>query len=284
MNASRTRHALVALAGALAASAAVAQDAPKLVLPRPSPNATLKQTVGLTDVTVAYSSPAVKGRTIWGEVVPYGELWRAGANECTKLTFSTPASIAGKPVPAGTYCVFLLPTKAGFTFVLNKDASLWGTDGYKQDQDVLRTPATVTAIPARERLAWEILDAQEDGATLALEWDKVRVGVRFDLATREAVMAAIRGLKSDDWRPYVSAARYLMEVKTEPALAMQLVDRSIALQEGWYNVWVKAQLLAEAGQKKEAVATAERAQELGKKAKSFPYADEIAKAIADWRK
>ncbi len=281
----RTRRALLAAAAlAAAATSAAAQEAPKLVLPKPSPAATVKQTVGVTEVTVAWSSPAVKGRTIWGDVVPYDELWRAGANECTKVTFSTPASIAGKPVPAGSYCAFLLPTRAGFTYVLNKDTTLWGTGGYKQEQDLLRVPASVTTIAPRERLAWEILDFGDDGGTLALEWDKVRVGVRFDLATRETVLSAIRALKGDDWRQYAYAARYLLESGIEPALAMQLVDRSIAIQEGWFNDWLKAQLLAASGKKAEAVRMAERSQELGRKGPSFPYDEEITKAIAAWKK
>ena len=98
------------------------------------------------------------------------------------------------------------------------------------------------------------------------------------------MLAAIRALQTDDWRPYANAARYLLDAKTEPALAMQLVDRSIALKEEWYNLWVKAQLLAAAGKKADAVKAAERSQELGKKAQNFPLADDVAKAIADWKK
>jgi hypothetical protein len=279
-----SRLAFAALAGVLAAGTAVAQEAPKLVLPRPSPNATVKQTVGLTDVTVAYSSPAVKGRKIWGEVVPFDEVWRAGANECSKLTLSTPATIAGKAVAAGTYCLFLLPTKAGWTFILNKDTALWGAYGYKAENDVLRVPATASTIPAREHLAFEILDFTDDGGTLALEWDTLRVGVKFEVATRAAVLGAINALQTDEWRPYANASRYLLDAKIEPALAMKLVDRSIALKEEWFNLWVRAQLLAASGKKADAVKVAERSQELGKKSQNFPMADDIAKAIADWKK
>ena len=279
-----SRRALVSLAGVLLAGAAVAQEAPKLVLPRPSPYATVKQTVGLTDITVAYSSPAVKGRKIWGEVVPWDEVWRAGANECSKVTFSTAVTIGGKSVAAGSYCIFLLPTRSGWTFILNKDTAQWGAYAYKPENDVLRVPATATSIPARERLAFEVLDFGDGGGTLALEWDTLRVGVKFELATREAVLASIKALKTDEWRPYANAARYLLETGTEPALALQLIDRSISLKEDWYNLWVKAQVLAAAGQKKEAVEVARRSQELGKKEKNFPLADDVAKAIADWSK
>jgi len=272
----------LALVTALVAGTAVAQEAPKLVLPRPSPSATFKQTVGLTDVSVAYSSPAVRGRKIWGEVVPFDELWRAGANECTKVTFGTAASIGGKPVAAGSYCLFLLPARTGWTFILNKDTSLWGTGGYKPDNDVLRVPATATTVPPRERLAYGILDFNDDGGTLALEWDTLRVGVKFEVATRATVLAEIRALRTDDWRPYASAARYLMESKMEPTLAMDLVDRSIQLKEEWNNLWIKAQLLAAAGKPREAAAAAQRVQELGKQSQNFYVADDVAKALAEW--
>ena len=277
----RSRLALVA---ALVAGTAFAQEPQKLVLPQPSPAATVKQTVGLTDITIDYSSPAVRGRKIWGEVVPFDELWRAGANACTKVTLSTAASIGGKPVAAGSYCLFLLPAKAGWTFVLNKDTTLWGTDGHKAESDVLRVPATATTVAPRERLVFAILDFGEEGGTLALEWDTLRVGVKFEVATRAKVMADIRAFKSDDWRPYASAARYLLEAKTEPALAMELIDRSIQLKEGWMNLWVKAQLLGAAGKPREAAAVALRVQELGKQTKNFYLADDVAKALAGWSK
>jgi len=274
----------LALVGALVAGAAVAQEAPKLVLPQPSPGATVKQTVGLTEITVAYSSPAVRGRKIWGEVVPFDELWRAGANACTKVTLSTAASIGGKPVAAGSYCLFLLPSRTGWTFILNKDTSLWGTDGYKAEGDVLRVPAAATTVAPRERLAFGILDFNDEGGTLALEWETLRVGVKFEVATRAAAMAAIRALQTDDWRPYARAAGYLLEAKTEPALAMELIDRSIQLKEEWMNLWIKAQLLGAAGKPREATAVAQRVQALGKQSKNFYLADDVAKSLAEWSK
>ena len=278
------RVALTVILTALLAGAATAQEPSKLELPRPSPNATVKQTVGFTDVTVAYSSPGVRGRKIWGNVVPYDEVWRAGANECTKVTFSTPATIGGKPVAAGTYSLFFLPAASGWTLILNKNTSLWGADGYKPAEDLLRVPATVTSIPMRERLAFSVLDFTDAGGTLAMEWDTLRVGVKFELSTRATVMAAIRALKTDDWRPYNRGARYLLDTSTEPAYAMELVDKSIKLKEDWENLWTKAQLLAAAGNTKAALPLAQRAQTLGKTSKNFFYSDEIAKAINDWKK
>jgi hypothetical protein len=280
------RFHLAVLAVALAAGGARAQSAPALDLPRPSPKGSVTQAVGLTEISVSYSSPGVKGRKIWGEVVPFDQVWRAGANECTKATFSTPVSIEGKPVPAGAYCVFLLPSKAGWTFILNKNTEQAGTDSYKQSEDALRVPATASTIPPRERLAFSILDFDDEKGTLAMEWETQRVAVRFTTGTRDRVLTEIRGLKGNDWRPYNAAARYLLVAGIEPALAMQLVDRSIQLKEQWNNVWTRAQLLHAAGKNSEALAAAQRAQTLGKAVPKgdFFLADDVAKALVSWKK
>ena len=268
----------------LDAPIAVAQSASNLELPRPSPKGSVTQTVGLTEISVAYSSPGVRGRKIWGEVVPFDEIWRAGANECTKVTFSTPVSIEGKPVAAGAYCIFLLPQRTAWTFILSKNTEQSGTGDYKQSEDALRVPATVTTIPSRERMAFVILDFDDEKGTLAMEWETQRVGVRFTTGTREKVLSQIRALKGDDWRPYNAAARYLLIAGIEPALAMQLTDRSIRLQETWNNVWTRAQLLHAAGKNPEALAAAQRAQTLGKASKNFFEADDVAKALVSWKK
>ncbi|HZJ55836.1 MAG TPA: DUF2911 domain-containing protein [Myxococcaceae bacterium] len=276
------RRAVLVLA-TLCANAALAQNAPKLELPRPSPKASVTQTVGLTDISIAYSSPAVKGRRIWGEVVPFDQPWRAGANECTKMTFSTPVSIEGKPVAAGAYCLVLLPQKSGWTFILSKSTELWGADEYKQSEDALRVPATATTIPLRERLAFSVVDFDDEKGTLAMEWEKKRVAVKFTTATREKALAQIRALQGDDWRPYNAAARYLLGAKIEPALAMQLADRSIQLKEEWNNVWTRAQLLHAAGKNSQALEAARRAQTLGKASANFFEEKEVARALVAWK-
>jgi len=268
----------------LAATATLAQSAPQLELPRPSPKGSLTQTVGLTDIAVAYSSPGVKGRKIWGEVVPFDKVWRAGANECTKLTVSTAIAIEGRPIAAGSYCVFLLPAKSGWTFILSKNLEQAGSDEYKQSEDALRVPATTSTIPLRERLAFTVIDFDEEKGTLAMEWETQRVAVKFTTGTKDKVMAQIHSLKGDDWAPYNSAARYLLNANTEPALAMQLADRSIKLKETWNNVWTKAQLLHAAGKDSEALPLAQKAQTLGKSSKNFFASEDVAKALVSWKK
>jgi hypothetical protein len=277
------RRAVLVLS-ALSASAALAQAAAALELPRPSPKGAVTQTVGTTEIGVAFSSPGVKGRKIWGEVVPFDKVWRAGANDCTKLTVSTPISIEGKPVAAGSYCVFLLPQKSGWTFILSKNLEQAGSDEYKQSEDALRVAATASTIPMRERMAFTIIDFDDENGTLAMEWETQRVAVKFTTGTKDRVMAQIHALKGDDWAPYNSAARYLLGATTEPALAMQLVDRSIKLKETWNNVWTKAQLLHAAGKDSEAHALAQRAQTLGKSAKNFFAADDVSRALVSWKR
>jgi len=274
----------VILSVALGAGAALAQPAPKLDLPRPSPKGSATQTVGLTDISIVYSSPSVRGRKIWGEVVPFDELWRAGANECTRVTFSTPVSIEGKPVAAGSYCLFLLPQKSGWTFILSKNTEQWGAGDYKQSEDALRVPAAASTVPLRERLAFAIVDFDDEKGALVMEWETQRVAVRFTTGTREKVLSQIRALKGDDWKPYNAAARYLLGAGIEPALAMQLADRSIKLKEEWNNVWTRAQLLHAAGKNAEAVAAAQRAQTLGKASKNFFEAEDVARALVSWKK
>lgn len=278
------RNRLALLTTTVAAGAALAQSTPKLDLPRPSPKGSVTQDVGLTEVSVVYSSPAVKGRKIWGEVVPFDQVWRAGANECTKVSFSTPVSIEGKPVAAGAYCLFLLPQKSGWTFILSKNTEQAGSGDYKQSEDALRVPAAASPIPHRERMAFTLLDFDDDKGTLAMEWETQRVAVKFTTGTREKVLAQIRALGGDDWRPYNAAARYLLGAGIEPVLAMQLADRSIHLQETWNNVWTRAELLHAAGKNGESLAAAQRAQTLGKASKNFFAADDVAKALVSWKK
>ena len=276
----RALAALAAFAVAVPAATATAQQ---LDLPRPSPNARLTQTIGLTDITVEYSSPGVKGRPVWGTLVPYDQLWRAGANAATKVTFSKDVVVGDKPVPAGSYSLFVIPGKSSWTLVLNKNATA-STAAYKQSEDVVRFTCAPKAIPPRERLAYVFSDFDDNGGNLDLEWEKVRVSLPIKLATDKQTEANIAALEAGSWRPYNSAARYLLEARKSPDVAMRLVDRSLSLREDWFNVWTKAQLLAQKGDKKAALAMAEKAKALGDKSDAFFFKDEVNKAIADWKK
>jgi Protein of unknown function (DUF2911) len=256
-----------------------------LDLPRPSPFAKVVQTVGLTDLTVDYSSPGVKGRKIWGAVVPYDQMWRAGANQATKVTFSRDVGFAGKPVPAGTYAFFVIPTKSAWTVILSKRADQAGTGrDYKQADDLLRVQVQPKAAPFRERLAYLVTDFTDDKASLDLEWEKVRLSIPITVATGAQVAANITAAIDGTWRTYANAARYLLETKKDADTAGKYIDQSLALKEDWFNLWIKAEVLAAKGNFKDARAQGDRAYELGKKSEGFFLEPEMKKTLAEWKK
>src|SRR6187551_400565 len=270
------------LAVLLAASSPARAD---LDLPRPSPFAKVWQVVGLTEITVDYSSPGVKGRKIWGGLVPYDQMWRAGANSATKVTFSKDVTFAGKPVPAGSYAFFLIPGKSEWTVVLNKKAEQGGTmRDYKADQDLLRVQLKPKPAPFRERLAYLVTDFTDDKANLDLEWDKLRLSIPIGLATATQAAANIQNAVDNTWRTYANAARYMLENKKDFDGGLKYIDQSLALKEEWFNLWIKAQLLAGKKNFKEAHALADRSFQLGQKdPPGFFAKDEVTKALAEWK-
>jgi Protein of unknown function (DUF2911) len=270
----------VALAGAQAASAAALAS---LDLPRESPVGKLSQQVGLTEIAVEYGSPAVGGRKIWGALVPYDKLWSLGAYQATKVRFSRDVTFGDKAVPAGTYALFAIPGKTSWTLVLNKNADQLATGhDYRGDLDVARVQIHPKPAPFRERLAFAIPDFTDDGAVLEIAWDKLKVSIPIRVNTTEEVLTNISAL-DNTWRAYANAARYMLETKKNYDLGLRYIDQSLALKEDWYNVWIKALLLAAKTDYKDAGTSAGRALELGLKAGDplFPE-PEIRKALAGW--
>jgi hypothetical protein len=257
----------------------------QLDLPRPSPSAKVTQVIGLTEISVEYSSPAVKGRAIWGALVPYDQMWRTGANQATKITFSRDVIFGDKPVPAGSYALFTIPAKAAWTVILNKKAEQAGTGrDYKADLDLVRFQAHARPAPHRERMTFLFSDFTDDKGLLDLEWDKLRVSLPIRVNTEEQALANIAKGIDAAWRTYANAARYLGETKKEYDTGLKYIDQSLALKEDWFNLWIKATLLAGKGKTKEAIVVGEKAYQLGQKAEYFFLEPEIKKTLADWKK
>jgi hypothetical protein len=281
----RSAATFIALASCTLSAPVLAQS---LDLPRPSPNAKIVQTVGLTDITVDYSCPRVNGRKVWGGLVPYGEVWRAGANAPTKLTLSRDVTIGTTPVPAGAYGMYVIPQKSGsWVWVISKKAVPTGQ--YKKEDDVVRVEIKPQALPAvRERLAYEFSDfAVQNKASLDLEWEKVRLSLPIKLGTDEQVSGNLKSYDENQWSPLNTAARYMMEQKKDLDAAATLVDKSIAIKEGWFNTWTKAQIMAAKGKKADALALAQKADALGEKvqpADNYFFKDEVKAAITAWKK
>ena len=266
---------------ALGASAAQAQA---LELPQPSPKARVDQRVGVTDFQLDYSSPAVKGRKIWGALVPFDALWRAGANAPTKLTVSKDFSFGGKPVKAGAYSLLAIPGKATWTVILSSNAG--GTNGYAEKDDAARITIKPTAIPLRERLAYFFTATTDDAVFLDLEWEKLRVRVPIKVDTSAHVKANIEKATGDAWRPHWASARYLLDSGGDLDQALALVDKSIAIQATWANHWVRAQVLGKKGKKAEAIAAGNEVLNLGKGDKVFEdfFKADVSKAVDGWKK
>lgn len=273
---------LGACALVLGATAGVAA-AQQLELPRKSPNAKITQTVGVTDITVEYSSPAVRGRKIRGGLVPYNQVWRAGANAATKVTFSRDVVVGNSAVPAGSYAFFVIPAPGKWTLILNKDANQFGAFTYKKQDDLVRVEVKPQPAPMRERLAYGFSSFSDDKAALDLEWEKVKVSLPIKLHTEEQVAAGIKGLENGGWNPWAQAARWALDAKRYDT-AMELADKSIALKATWLNTFVKAQVLAARGKYKEAHALAEKAKQMGdKEPKGFFMKDEVEAALKTWK-
>ncbi|HSD64902.1 MAG TPA: DUF2911 domain-containing protein [Ignavibacteriaceae bacterium] len=148
---------------------------------RLSPKASLSQTVGFTEVTISYGRPGVKGRKIWGSLVPYDKVWRAGANEATKFTFSTDVMIEGKKLPAGSYSFFIIPSKDNWTIIFNKVADQWGAFEYNEAEDALRITVKPEKSDFTEWLKYDITKTSDSGATINLEWEKLRVPFKIEV-------------------------------------------------------------------------------------------------------
>jgi hypothetical protein len=245
-----------ALAGLLLLPGA-AMGQGQLPQPQASPAATLAQTIGITQVTVSWHRPAVKGRTVWGELVPYGEVWRAGANENTTITFSSPVKVQGHDLPAGTYGLHMIPTATTWTIIFNRNSTSWGSYSYSEKEDALRVTVTPVAAPHTEWLAYDFGDLTEGGATLALRWEKLAVPVQLTVDTPQVILAYARStylpsLPATDWKGPNSAAAYCLRTGTNLEEALTWSERSIAIAKNTTNLSVKAGLLEALGRNAEA--------------------------------
>jgi len=268
MNSKILLSSLVVVAGLVFATGLPAQTS-AVQFPSPSPTETLKQHIGLTDIEIVYSRPGVKGRQIFGGLVPYGEVWRTGANASTKISFSTAVKLNRTEIPAGKYALYTIPGEEEWTVILSKDTSLNGAFGYNPTNDLVRFKAVPMKLAEPvETFTIEINDLRDDSATIDLVWEKTRVPVKLELdlvsalvPQIEAAMAAPGGNK-----PYYQAAMFYFDHGQDLQKASQWIDAAIAQREAYYIVHLKAQILAKLGDKAGAIVAAKRSTELAVKA------------------
>lgn len=255
------------------------------VMPQPSPHASVEQTVGVAVVHVDYSSPAVHEREIWGGLLPYGQLWRAGANAATRVELTEPSRIFDTDVPAGAYSLFVIPNEGEWTVILNRDSSGRGYSGHDPAEDVVRGSVTPADAPPRERLAYLFEDTTESSTTLVLDWAGKRLPIPITFDTPGLVRARIDGVLAQAWRPHFNAGRYLLEQEGHEAEAVELLTRSQQIQATWWNEWFLARALAATDRQADAIEHAEHALELGAGDTVFEgnFAAQVRSSLEQWR-
>lgn len=224
----------------------------QLKLPEPSPAATVEQTIGITEVKVVYHRPAVNGRTVWGQLVPFNEPWRAGANENTIVTFSSDVKVGGKPLKAGTYGLHMIPTAKDWTIAFSTTATAWGSFTYDQKEDALRVTVTPrTESSSEERLSYGFDDVTDSKATLVLHWEKLSVPIAIEIDTPKVVMASVRGelrgLAGFRSETLTQAARYWVQHGGNLDEALKFADTALQRGGQYQSHMVKAQILEKKG-------------------------------------
>ena len=279
----------VLLSTAAALVLAAAPLAAQFEAPAPSPKAGVTQRVGVTDFSVSYSRPGVKGRVIWRGLVPYDKPWRTGANRATTLTFSDEIEIEGKKLAAGTYSIVTIPGKESWTVAFNRDLDLWFKTEYDEKKDALRVAVTPVAFPESvETFTIVFRNVTSDGAELSFVWEKLRVPVRIKVDTKTLVLAkgraAVAGAKADDWETPLGVGRYFFNEKLgEPGEAMRMVQKSVAAKKGYSNTGLMARILAAEGKTAEAIKAGEEAIALAKASPDKPNVESLEKAVAEWK-
>jgi len=251
--------------------------------PRPSPDATLIQNVGVTEIKIDYSSPGVKGRKVWGELVPFGEIWRTGANEATTITFSDAVKINGSELPAGTYGIHTIPGESDWEFVFSKDTKIDGSSNFNKEKEVLRVKAKPEEHHFMERMTFLFTDVTDNSASVNLLWDKLKVSFNIETNTQELFLSKAREQLS--WSPTFQAAQYCLTTNTNLEEAYKWIEASCLINEVYWNTRVKAQIQNKLGMKNEAIATMEKAIALGSKMEDAPFDyDNMKKMLEDWKK
>ncbi|MBK6642461.1 MAG: DUF2911 domain-containing protein [Bacteroidetes bacterium] len=226
-----------------------------LTIPDQSQKAGVSQRIGLTDIEIHYSSPLVRARSIWGDVVPFGEVWRAGANENTTISFSTDVIVGNIQVPAGKYGLHMIPRKDKWTIILSKNASSWGSFFYNKEEDMVRFEVEPLTRDFQEWLSYRFTDPKPGAVNVTMNWEKIAISFPVSIKIQQTVVASmrneLRGVAGFTWQGPWQAADYCMTHNIYPEEAMQWIDQSLAVQENFHNLETKSLMLAKAGKQSE---------------------------------
>lgn len=262
----------------------------QLNLPRESQRQSVSQTIGDTTVSIVYHRPNVKARKVWGNLVPFGQVWRTGANEATVFEISRDATINGKLLPAGKYSLHTIPNRNEWTIIFNKVWEQWGSFTYDEKQDALRVSAKPDKIEFQETLSYNFENITANTTQVAIAWERVKVPFTVDVGdvtgrVLTGIRQAMKNLKSDDFRTPSQAANWILTSKMSAYYneALGWIDTSIKIRETFGNLNTKARLLAETGKKQEAIAVAEKAIQVGKAATPAANTADLEKLLTEWK-
>lgn len=256
--------------------------------PQPSPFSKIEQKVGLTDVTLEFSRPGMKGRAIFGDLVPFGKVWRTGANANTKITFSTDVTVNGQDLKAGSYAIYTIPNKDSWEVMFYSDASNWGTPRKWDDTKVaVKTKANVVPMPMKiETYTMSFDDLTNNSAVIGILWENTYVGIQFETPTDKAVMASInKTMNGPSANDYYAAAVYFKQEGKDVKKAMKWIDKAIELTKDKPRFWMyrqKSLIYAKAGDKKGAIAAAKMSLKLATKENNADYVKMNKASLKEW--
>ena len=256
--------------------------------PQPSPSAKMEQVVGLTNVTLEYSRPAMRGRTIFGDLVPYGEVWRTGANANTKITFEDNVTIAGQELKKGTYAIYTIPNEKSWDVIFYNDSNNWGTpQKWDETKVAAKTTVEVYEMPMKiESFTMTFDDLATGSAVLGILWENVYVGVKFEVPTdiiaSKSIESSMAGPSGND---YFQAATYYHTEKKDLKQALAWMQKATAGENPpfWYLRRMSL-IQADLGDKKGAIATAQKSLASAEKANNADYVKMNKESIAAWQK
>jgi len=234
-----------------------------LDLPRPSQRAQITQRVGITDVTISYHRPLVNNRKVWDALVPYGKVWRAGANENTTISFSDPVTIEGKPLDKGIYGLHMIPAADQWTIIFSKNSTSWGAFTYNEAEDALRVNVKPQAAEMHNALTYDFDQLQPDSIVVVLEWEKLAVPFKVGVDVHDVVQASLkkqlRNLSQYTWMSWDDAANYLLAEKVSLDDALKYTDKSIETEDRYDNEMTRSQVLTALNRKDDAAAAEKKA-------------------------
>ncbi len=271
----------------LLAMSPLSLDAQALKVPAPSPLQTFKQNFALGEVSVEYSRPSAKSRVIFGDVVPFGKIWRTGANASTKITFSDAVKLEGVTVQPGTYALYTIPGKDVWEVMLYSDLNLGGSvHEYKTENEVLRLKVKPSTLPALvETFTIQINNVKPSSASIDLSWEKTQVSIALTADIDERIMKNIEKSLAADTRPYYQSASYYYENNKDLGKALEWVNKATEQSpKAFWIMLLKAKIQLKSGDKKGAIESANKTIELAKEAQSDDYVKMAEKLIAEAKK